>query len=111
MEFVFPSFVRRGEEPETSETSKIFERLWISDHFDETRPHLRLPLLRGGRFMSPLLKGADSCDVGAVGRQCGEATIIQRASNREMVERLPLGLRMNPEYPMYRIIKETADTC
>jgi hypothetical protein len=51
------------------------------------------------------------CDVGAIGREGGQSSIVERAANREMIERLPLGFRMNPEHPMHRIIKETADAC
>jgi diadenosine tetraphosphatase ApaH/serine/threonine PP2A family protein phosphatase len=62
-------------------------------------------------YTSPYKGEGYSRDVGAVWRQRGEASIVEWTANCEMIERLPLGLRVDPKYPMHRIIKETADTC
>jgi len=95
---------------------KISKICVTSDHFGKLYPTYTSPYKGEEKNWSSLMKWEigsgrkNSRDVGTIGGQSGEATIIQRAANRKMIERLPLGLRMNPEYPMHRIIKETPDT-
>ncbi len=52
-----------------------------------------------------------SNDVEVVGRQSGKAAIILWATDGEVIERLPFGLRMKAEHAMHGIVKETANAC